>query len=115
MKVSITVKEYIEKEALEIQEILNNLITIVKELAPNAEESISFGMPTYKLEGKFIVQFHAAKTHLGFYPQSNAIEHFKDKLSIYKTGKHTVNFLYNKPIPYQLIKEIIAYRIQHSE
>lgn len=80
---SKSIDEYILKFSLEIQETLRMLRKVIKESAPNAEEKISYQMPTFVLHGN-LVHFAAYKNHIGFYPTPSGIEAFKDELSEYK-------------------------------
>jgi len=107
-----TVDEYIANESQGTQSILNKLRAIAKRLAPIAVESISFGMPTYKIGKKIIIQFYAAKNHIGVYPQAETVEAFASRLTEYKTIKHGISFPHNKPIPYDSIEEMIVSRVE---
>ena len=105
-----SVDEYIVLFSPEVQEILNALRKVIKESAPDAEEKISWRMPTYALHGN-LVHFAAHKKHIGFYPGASGIEVFKHKLSEYKGSKGAVQFPIEKPLPYELISEIVKYRV----
>lgn len=108
-----TIDEYIamqpEKNAL----ILEKIRQIIKNLIPQADEKISYGIPTFKFNGN-LVHFAAYKNHIGFYPGESGVENFKDNLSIYTTSKGTIHFQLNKEIPYDLIKKITAFRIKEN-
>jgi uncharacterized protein YdhG (YjbR/CyaY superfamily) len=103
---------YIAGFPAEVQEILQRIRVTIRQAAPGAEEAISYAMPTFKLEGN-LVHFAAYKGHIGFYPGGH-IEPFKDRLVGYKTSKGTVQFPLNQPIPYELIAEITAARVQEN-
>ena len=105
-----TIDEYIASFPKNVQDILERLRQVVKESAPKAEESINYGIPTFKLNGKNLVHFAAFKNHIGFYPTPSAIEAFKKDLSKYKQAKGSVQFLINKPIPFEIINEIVKFR-----
>lgn len=109
-----TVDEYIAKVDPERQTTLSKIRKTIREAAPNAEERTSWGMPTY-WQGQNLVHFSDAKLHVGFHPSPDAIIHFKDKLSNYKTSKGTIQFSYSEPIPYDLIKEITLWRVGQVE
>ncbi len=109
-----TVDEYILQFPNEVQEILNELRRLVKEVVPEAEEKISYQMPTYYLNGN-LVHFAAFKNHIGFYPTPSGIEAFKNDLSKYKGAKGSVQFPLNKPIPFDLIRKIIEFRVNESK
>ncbi len=108
------VEDYINRQPEEIRSILSKVRTIILQEAPDAEELISYGMPGYKLNGKPLVYFGAQKKHLGFYATPSGHEQFKEKLSAYKQGKGSVQFPYDKPIPYDLIREIVQFRVDEN-
>lgn len=108
-----TIDEYILQFPIEVQEILKNLRKVIKESAPNAEEKMSWQMPTFVLHGN-LVHFAAYKKHIGFYPSPSGIDTFKNELSDYKGAKGSVQFPINKPIPYELISKIVKFRVQEN-
>jgi uncharacterized protein YdhG (YjbR/CyaY superfamily) len=110
-----TVDEYIKSFPGDTQLIMKKVREVIKTSAPDAVESISYGMPAYKLEGKPLVYFGAFKSHIGFYATPTGHAAFIDELSTYKQGKGSVQFPLNKPIPYDLIKRIVAFRIKEVE
>lgn len=109
-----TIDEYIAQFPQEIQEILNKLRHVIKESAPNTEEKISYGMPTFVLNGN-LVHFAAYKNHIGFYPSSTGIKTFKEELSEYKTSKGAVQFPIGKSIPYELVSKIVKFRVSENK
>lgn len=108
-----TIDEYITQFPDDIQTTLEKLRQTIKECAPKAEETISYQIPTFKLNGN-LVHFAAFKDHIGFFPTSSARIAFKKELSQYKGGKGTIQFPYNKPIPYDLIRKIVKYRVREN-
>jgi uncharacterized protein YdhG (YjbR/CyaY superfamily) len=108
-----TIDEYIMQFSPEIQEILKNLRSIVKEAAPEAKESMSWQMPTFVLHGN-LVHFAIHKNHIGFYPAPSGIETFKDELSSYKSSKGAVQFPMGKPMPYELISRMVKFRVSEN-
>jgi uncharacterized protein YdhG (YjbR/CyaY superfamily) len=108
-----TIDEYISSFPINIQNILEKLRKIIKESAPEAEETISYGMPTFKLNGN-LVHFAAHQNHIGFYPTPSGIETFKKELTHYKSAKGSVQFPIDKPIPYELIKKIVIFRAKEN-
>jgi len=106
-----SINEYIQSFPENIQEALKKLRTIISETAPNAEEAISYNIPTFKLNGN-LVHFAAYKKHIGFYPTPSGIEKFKEDLSAYEVAKGSVKFPLNKPLPYDLIREIVKFRVK---
>jgi uncharacterized protein YdhG (YjbR/CyaY superfamily) len=97
----------------DIQEILECIRATIRNAAPDAQEKISYGMPTFTLEGN-LVHFAAYKRHIGFYPTPAGIEEFKNELSAYKGAKGSVQFPLDQPIPYDLISKIVAYKVREN-
>ena len=100
-----TIDQYIKSQSEEIQEILTRLKAEIKSILPQALEKMSWRMPTF-WDKTNIIHFAAHKNHVGVYPGDKAIEHFEDRLKDYKHSKGAIQFLYDRPIPYELIKEI---------
>lgn len=107
------IDDYISTFPQNIQEILQKLRKTISKAAPNAEETISYQMPTFKLK-RNLVHFAAYKNHIGFYPTPSAIEAFKKELSSYETSKGTIKFPLNKPIPFDLVKRIVEFRLRED-
>ncbi|MGD0724253.1 MAG: DUF1801 domain-containing protein [Spirochaetia bacterium] len=105
-----TVDEYINEFSKEVQTILERIRDTIQKAAPNAIERISYQMPTYSLNGN-LVHFAAHKKHIGFYPTPSAIKAFQKELSPYKGAKGSVQFPLDKPMPFDLVKRIVIYRI----
>jgi uncharacterized protein YdhG (YjbR/CyaY superfamily) len=105
-----TVDEYIHLFDPDIQEILQRVRQVIKEAAPEATEKISYQMPTFVYHGN-LVYYAAYKKHIGFYPTGSGIEAFKEELSSYKGGKGSVQFPIDKPLPYELIRKIVEFRV----
>ncbi|MBF7096275.1 iron chaperone [Alkalibacter mobilis] len=108
------VDEYISNFPDEVQKRLTEIRNVILETAPYATERICMKIPTYDLNGKWLVHFAGFKKHIGFYPQPEGIAAFKEKLIGYKTSKGTVQFPLNKPLPLDLIKEIVKYRVDEQ-
>lgn len=108
-----TIDEYIAGFPENIQEILQKIRQTIKAAAPNAEEAISYQMPTFKLKGN-LVHFAAFKSHIGFYPVPSGIEQFKEELAVFKQGKGSVQFPLDKPMPYDLIRRIVLFRVEEN-
>ena len=109
--VPTTTDGYIAGFPDDIQLILNQVRAIIKEVAPEAEESIAYGMPAYKLKGKPLVYFAGFKNHIGFYATPSGHTEFAKELSKYKQGKGSVQFPLDQPMPYELIAQIVAFRV----
>ena len=112
---TIYVDEYISQFPEETQKILQEIRNLIKKIAPDCEENISYGMPAYKTNGKPLVYFAGYKHHIGFYATPNAHEAFKRELSEFKQGKGSVQFPLNQPMPYNLIKRMIKFKIQENK
>jgi uncharacterized protein YdhG (YjbR/CyaY superfamily) len=113
MTKSQDVDEYIAAYPSDVQKILELMRKIIKEAAPQATETIGYGMPTYKLNGN-LVHFAGYKNHIGFYPTPPAIVAFQKELAPYKRSKGAVQFPIDQPIPYELVKKIVKYRVKES-
>jgi uncharacterized protein YdhG (YjbR/CyaY superfamily) len=85
----------------------------IKETAPEATEKISYQMPTFYLNGN-LVHFAAFKSHIGFYPVPTGIEKFKKELSVYKTTKGAVQFPLDQPLPLDLVRKIVKFRVAEN-
>jgi uncharacterized protein YdhG (YjbR/CyaY superfamily) len=104
-----TVEEYIQAFPENVQHTLEEMRSTIQRAAPEAEETISYQIPTYRLNGN-LVYFAAFKSHIGFYPTLSGMEAFKKEISPYKTSKGTVQFPIDKPIPYDLVRRITTFR-----
>ena len=109
-----TIDQYISLFPGHIKEMMQQLRQVIKETAPRATETISWEMPTFKVK-RILVQFAGHNRHIGFYPQPEAIEAFKDKLSAYKTTKGGIQFPYEQELPVELISDIVRFRLQLLE
>ncbi len=110
----ISIDEYINSQKKQVQSVLEQIRIIIKKAAPNAEEVISYQMPAYKQHG-ILVYFAAFKNHIGFYATPNGHAEFKEELSAYKQGKGSVQFPYDKPIPFDLITKIVKFRVDEDQ
>ncbi|HJR99582.1 MAG TPA: DUF1801 domain-containing protein [Flavobacterium sp.] len=109
-----TVDNYINALPVEIQNTAQKIRAIIKNEAPNCDESISYGIPAYKTFGKPLVYFAVYKNHVGLYATPSGHQQFSSVLSKYKQGKGSVQFPLNSPIPYELIAEIVAFRVKEN-
>ena len=109
-----TIDEYIASFPDDVQGILETMRQTIKKAAPAAVETISYQMPTFKLNGKNLVHFAAFKHHIGFYPVPSGITAFQKELSVYKLGKGSVQFPLDKPLPYDLVKRIVLFRVKET-
>lgn len=108
-----TIDEYINLQAKELQPILRKTRETLREVLPDCQEKISWGMPTY-WKNHNIIHFAAQKAHLGIYPGPDAIIAFQDQLREYKTSKGAIQFPYKKEIPYDLIAVIAKWSYSHN-
>lgn len=107
------IDEYIAGLPDDVQEKLQQIRMTIREAAPEAEEKISYQMPTFYLKGN-LVHFAAFKQHIGFYPTPTGTERFQKELAAYKVSKGTIRFPLDKPIPFDLITEIVKFRVQEN-
>src|SRR5258705_6126434 len=103
------IDEHIAKFPKDVQEILEKIRATIHKAAPDAEETINYGIPTFTLNGN-LVHFAVFKNHIGFYPTPSGIEKFKKELSIYKGATRSVQFPLDKPIAYGLLSKIVDAR-----
>jgi uncharacterized protein YdhG (YjbR/CyaY superfamily) len=108
-----TIDEYIATFPNNVQSILQELRQVIRDSAPEAEETISYQIPAFKLNG-ILVWFAAFKNHIGFYPKSSATEAFKKELSDYEVSKGTIRFPLDKPIPFELVRKIVKHRVEEN-
>lgn len=107
------IDEYIQEFPDDVQARLQAIRETIHEAAPQAEETISYGMPTFRLNGN-LVHFAAFKNHIGFYPAPSGIEAYQDQLAIYKSSKGAVQFPLDQPIPFELVREIVKFRVKEA-
>ena len=112
--VAKNVEEYIAQFSPTVQALLNQVRQTIKAAAPKTEEGISYMMPAYKYHG-VLVYFGGYKNHIGFYASPTGHEAFKKELSIYKSGKGSVQFPLDKPLPLKLITQIVKFRVIQNE
>lgn len=106
------IDEYIGTFPKDVQAILGKIRQTICKTAPDAEETISYQMPTFKLNGTNVVHFAGWKDHIGFYPIPSAVKAFTKELAPYAKGKGSVQFPLDKPIPYDLIQKIVLFRVK---
>ena len=108
-----TIDEYIGTFPSNIQDVLQELRQTIRKAAPEAEETISYQIPTFRLNGN-LVHFGAFKNHIGFFPTSSGIRAFKKELSRYEVSKGTVRFPMDKPLPLSLVSRIVKFRVKEN-
>ncbi|MDQ1296487.1 MAG: hypothetical protein QG611_465 [Bacteroidota bacterium] len=109
------VDEYIAGFPGDIRKILIRIRNIIRKYAPDAEESISYKMPAYKTSGKTLIYFAGFKNHIGLYATPSGHLAFKNELAKFKQGKGSVQFPIDQPIPYDLIRMIVEFRVEENK
>lgn len=107
------ISSYIDGFPENVQQILEKIRLTIRRAAPEAEEAIKYQIPTFTLHGN-LVHFAAFKNHIGFYPAPRGIEKFKKELAQYQTGKGTLQFPLDEPIPFELIGKIVKFRAKEN-
>jgi uncharacterized protein YdhG (YjbR/CyaY superfamily) len=108
-----TIDEYISLHPPKVQELLEKIRVVIKKAAPDAIEAIKYQIPTFVLNGN-LVHFGAYKNHIGFYPAPSGITVFKQELSVYESGKGSIQFPLDKEIPFDMIGRIVQFRVQEN-
>ena len=106
--------EYLSQLDEPDREALEHVCELVRRLAPDAEEGQSYGIPAFRLGGRILVYFGAAKNHCSFYPGAFPIEVHKDELEDYDTGKGTIRFQADRPLPAALVRKLVKTRIAEN-
>ena len=109
------VDKYISSFPADIQQILNKIRKIIREEAPDAIESVAYQMPAFKTKGRPLIYFAGFSKHIGLYATPSAHTSFSDELSGYKHGKGSVQFPLDQPIPYDLIRNIVKFKVTENE
>lgn len=108
------INEYIAGFPKETQKVLKQIRATIKKAAPEAEETISYAIPTFTVNGRYLIYFAGFKNHVSVYPAPRLNEAFKKELSGYKGGKGTVQFPLDKPLPLNLITKIVKFRMMEN-
>ena len=108
-----TIDDYIAAFPADIQQILQELRAVIHAAAPEAVEKISYQMPTFYLQGN-LVHFAVHQKHIGFYPIPSGIAAFEAELAVYKRGKGSVQFPFDQPLPYDLVRRIVEFRVAEN-
>lgn len=112
MKMYSSIDEHIDSLPEERREALEKIRKIVHNVCPDATETIRYGIPTFQLNGKNLLHFAGYENHIGFYPSPNGMKKFEKELKPYASGKGTAQFPWDKPLPIDLIKKIIRFRLE---
>ena len=110
-----SVNEYIAMLPKDTQKVAKQLRSIIKKAAPGTKEKISYGIPTFTLNDRYVIYFAGFKNHTSIYPAPRGHEKFKKVLSKYKGGKGTVQFPLDEPLPTGLIERIVKFKLKESK
>jgi len=113
IKKPATIDEYIGAFPNEVQKILEEIRITIQKAAPDAKEKISYSMPAFDQNG-IVVYFAAFQKHIGLYALPSGHEVFREELSKYKSGKGSVQFPLNEPMPFDLITRIVRFRVKEN-
>src|ERR1700722_11220057 len=113
MKKPENIDAYIASFPEDVQTLLQQMRSAIKQAAPGAEEMISYSMPAFRLNG-MLVWFAAHSNHIGLYPRGSGIEEFAVQLKGYKVSKGTIQFPMDKPLPVELISKIVQFRVEEN-
>jgi uncharacterized protein YdhG (YjbR/CyaY superfamily) len=109
-----TIDAYIAAFPQDVQAVLQQIRQVIHEVVPGLGETMSYGMPTFTLKGKYLVYIAAHKKHIGLYPAPTGVEEFQEAVARYGEGKGTLKFPLNKPMPFDLIRAIAQFRAREQ-
>jgi len=109
------IDEYIDRFPEDVQNVLHKIRALINEVVPDAEEKISYQIPTFTLNGSYLIYFAGFKNHVSVYPAPRGTAPFKKELAAYEGGKGTVRFPLDQPIPYGLIKRIVKFKVKENK
>ena len=109
-----TIDAYIAAFPPEVQALLQQIRQVIHETLPGLGETISYGMPTFTLNGKYLVYIAAHKKHIGLYPAPTGVEEFHEAVALYGGGKGTLKFPLDKPMPFDLIRRVVRFRAKEQ-
>ncbi len=113
-KKPVSIDEYIAGFPKETQKVLEQVRAIIKNTAPDTEETISYAIPTFTMNKKYLIYFAGYKNHISLYPAPTGNASFEKEIKPYRSGKGTVQFPLDKPLPIDLIKRIVKYRMKEN-
>jgi len=108
-----TIDEYISEADESVRGILQQMRGIISEAAPGTTECISYGMPAFRLR-RVVVYFAAFKNHVSLFPGGSGVAAFAEELKLWKWSKGTIQFPFEQPLPVELIKRIVAFRLKEE-
>ena len=106
-----TIDDYIAEFPPATQQALEQVRALITAEAPDATETISYAIPTFDMDGQHLVHFAGYARHIGLYPMASGTAAFQEELKPYKSGKGSIQFPLNKPLPVELIRRIVAFRV----
>jgi len=109
------IDDYITQFPVPVQRMLHQMRRTIRAAAPGAVETMSYGIPTYDVDGKHLVHFAGYARHIGFYPGARVATEFSKDFAPYKTGKGSVQFPLDEPLPLDLVKRIVKFRLAQSK
>ncbi len=109
-----SIDEYIAGFSLEVQQALQEVRALIKVAAPGATETMSYAIPTFDVDGRHLVHFAGYERHVGFYPGPSGIAAFQEELKPYKSAKGSVRFPLDGPMPADLIRRMVEFRVRES-
>lgn len=109
-----SIDQYISEFPPEVRHVLEEIRGLIMTTAPEATETMAYAIPTFDLNGKHLVHFAGYEKHVGFYPTPSGVEQFQEELKAFKGGKGSVQFLLDEPIPMDLIRRIVQFRVAES-
>lgn len=109
-----SIDEYIAEFPSDTQKVLQELRALIKATAPDAIEKISYAIPTFDLNGRHLVHFAGYEKHVGFYPGASGVQAFKEEFKSYKSAKGSVQFPLGQPLPKELIRRIVEFRVEEN-
>jgi uncharacterized protein YdhG (YjbR/CyaY superfamily) len=112
--VPTTIDAYIAAFPAEVQAMLQQIRQVIHETLPGLGETMSYGMPTFTLHGRYLIYFGAYKKHIGLYPAPTGVEEFHEAVGLYGGGKGTLKFPLNKPMPFDLIRRVVRFRAKEQ-
>jgi uncharacterized protein YdhG (YjbR/CyaY superfamily) len=115
MRTARTIDDHIRQFPASTQKLLRQIRRTIRATAPGAVETISYGIPTFDLNGAHLIHFAGYAHHIGLYPGSLAIEVFRKELSRYDTSRGTVQLPLDRPLPLALIRRIVKHRVERED
>jgi uncharacterized protein YdhG (YjbR/CyaY superfamily) len=109
-----SIDDYIAGFSPQTQKMLQELRALIKASAPEATETISYAIPTFDLNGRHLVFFAGYEKHVGLYPVPSRVDEFKAELEPYENGKSSARFPIGRPLPRDLIRRIVEYKVQEN-